>query len=80
MLNQHTVGKMLKAAYAGALTFISGLSTMLAGQLPIHAVSDGQWSLLGAWTLGAVGSVYGLASWPGPRFNGNGEPPPKSGP
>lgn len=70
MIGQKTAGKLLKAAYAGLLTFLSGLSTLLVGSTTFAAVTDGQWVTLSAWTLAAIGSVYGLAGWAGPRING----------
>jgi len=70
-MSQRTAGKILKAAYAGALTLLSGLSTVLVGSTTFTQISDGQWVTLLSWTLAAIGSVFGLAGWAGPRINGS---------
>jgi len=77
VIGQRTAGKILKAAYAGTLTMLSGLSTLLVGSTTFDAITDGQWVTLSSWTLAAIGSVYGLAGWAGPRINGS---PPREGP
>jgi hypothetical protein len=71
MIGQRTAGKIVKAIYAAALAFLSGLSTVLTGSASFTAVTDGQWVVLTAWTLAAAGSVFGLAGWAGPRLNGS---------
>ena len=69
-MSQRTVGKALKATYAGVVTFLGQLVTVLTGSTTVDKLTQGQWSSIVLFTVVAVGGVYGLAGWTGPRVNG----------
>jgi hypothetical protein len=73
-----TWSKALKGLYAGAVTFVGQLTTVLTGSTTLGSVTEGQWASISLFTLVAVGGVFGLAGWSGPG-SGSGEPKPVSG-
>ena len=75
-MSQMLAGKILKAAYSAAMAFLGALATVLGDNTTLSTLTAGQWVTIAAFTLGAAGGTFGLASWPGPNI-GNG---PKQGP
>ena len=69
-MTQHTLSKILKAAYSAAMALLGGLATVLQGTAGLSDVTAGQWVTIAAFTLGAAGGTFGLAGWAGPRING----------
>jgi hypothetical protein len=70
VISQVALGKFLKATYAAALAFLTGLTTIFTGNQTLGDITEPQWTVLVAWTLAAFGSVYGLAGWSGPTMRG----------
>jgi hypothetical protein len=73
-----TWSKALKALYAGVVTFVGQLTTVLTGSAGVSDVTQGQWASIGLFTLVSVGGVFGLAGWSGPG-SGPGNSKPVSG-
>ena len=73
-MSQMVVGKILKAAYSGAMAFLGSLATVLGDDTTISHLTAGQWVTIAAFTLGAVGGTYGLAGWAGPSVGGGTSP------
>jgi hypothetical protein len=69
-VTQATAGKALKALYAGAVSLLGMLSTILVGDTTLGQVTQGQWVSVILFALVAGGGVYGLAGWTGPKING----------
>jgi hypothetical protein len=78
-VSQQLLGKILKAAYSGAMAFLGGLATVLTDDVTFADVRAGQWVTLAVFTLAAVGGTFGLAGWAGPRLNGTSGPGPSGG-
>lgn len=68
-MSEKNLSKLLKAVYAGVVTFLGQLTTVLVGQTTIEQVTQGQWSNIALWTVVAAGGVFGLAGWSGPHLN-----------
>lgn len=49
-----------KAAYAGALTFLGSLATVMVGDVGFGDVTDGQWVTALGLGLAAAGGVWGI--------------------
>jgi hypothetical protein len=71
-MSRTTLSKALKALYAGAVTFVGQLTTVLTGHTTLGTLTEGQWASISLFTLVSIGGVYGLAGWSGPKINGNG--------
>jgi hypothetical protein len=69
-MTQQLAGRILKAIYSGAISFLGMLSTILTGPAHFSDVTDGQWTTILLFTLVAVGGTFGLAGWSGPSVNG----------
>lgn len=69
-MTQHDLGKALKGLYAGGVTFLGMLSTILVGNETVSDVTQGQWVTMLLFSLTAIGGAFGLAGWSGPRING----------
>jgi len=70
-MNQLLAGKILKALYSAAIMFFGTLATVLQDHQTVSAITEGQWSTIIVFTLGAAGGTFGLAGWAGPSM-GNG--------
>ena len=51
---------LFRAVYAALYAGLSGVSTALVGGNGFSTITDGQWVSIGLFTLGGVGSVYGI--------------------
>lgn len=69
-MSQLVVGKLLKAAYSGAMALLGSLATVLGDNTTLGDLTAGQWVTIAAFTLGAIGGTYGLAGWAGPSVGG----------
>ncbi len=56
------IGTALKAFFAAAVAFLSGLVTVLVGDTGFGDITSGQWVTLVLATLIAFGGVYGLTN------------------
>jgi hypothetical protein len=65
-MSKTTWSKVLKGLYAGAVTFVGQLTTVLTGSTTLGVIKEGQWASIALFTLVSVGGVYGLAGWSGP--------------
>ena len=70
MINQHGLGKFLKALYAATISALGMMSTVLVGNADFSSITAGQWVNIALFAIVAGGGVYGLAGWAGPRVNG----------
>lgn len=69
-MGQNTLGKVLKALYAAAVTALGSLSAALSGNETISHLTSQQWTSIALATFVAAGGVFGLAGWAGPKVNG----------
>jgi hypothetical protein len=66
-VNQVLLSKILKAIYAGAVSLLGSIATVLTGSATFGDITDGQWVSIALFALVAGGGVFGLAGWSGPK-------------
>ena len=58
------IGTALKAFFAAAVAFLTGLSTSLSADSGLGDITDQQWIFIALGTLVALGGVYGISNRP----------------
>jgi hypothetical protein len=66
MITQQMAGRLLKAVYSAAVSFLGALSTILVGSATFADVTEGQWTTITLTALLAFGGTFGLSTWAGP--------------
>jgi hypothetical protein len=66
-MSQLLAGKIFKGLYAAGMSFFGSMATVLQDNTTLHTMTAGQWFTIGAFTLGAFGGTFGLATWTGPK-------------